>query len=908
MRPGTEPPGTLEWALLSDVALLARSGFRDPQRALRDLPENWRDDPSYVEALGRTPDPDGALRRLKRLDAYGNLEFLPLVGFGDYLTDVLARPEQSYRDKQIVDIAAADLSSEPTRASFERTSRALSDLADECVRQLLDDDRVAVIGMGKYGAQELNYASDIDVLFIGPDDATPAVRRLMQTMNGPPVIFRVDADLRPEGHDGPLVRTLDAYRSYYERWAQVWEFQSLIKSRFAVGDDELGRAFEALVGPFVWPETLAREAVEQVRVLKARAEQEIARRGLASREVKLGTGGIRDIEFAVQLLQLVHGRHHVELRERSTLGALDVLRSEGYVGEEDAHDLIDAYVFLRHVEHRLQLESGRQTHTLPTSDAKRELIGRAMGFNDLREFSSAFAHTTAVVRSIHERLFYRPLLEAFATAPALRPALSSDEAVERLTALGYDHAPRVRDAIVAMTSGGSRRAKLMRAILPGVLAWMAESPEPDAGMVRLSDVTRQLDAFPHVLTMLRDEPPIAELLCRVLGTGPVLAGLIEREPNIIGVLGGDLPEQHPRVLALSLVRRATSITSAITTLRRFKDGEFVRAAARDLGSGEDPAAFLSVSAELSDVGDACLDAALLTAWNETTARMGGEPPGSFAIVGMGRFGGRELSFASDLDVVFLSEHEADEQARLFHAAVAERIVSVLGTTPPIFRVDTELRPEGRSGAIVRSLDAYLEYYERRASLWEFQALTRARHVAGDPSLTSTLLDAVAPRVWRPSLEPADVDEIRHMKARIERERVRARDDPRFQVKLGIGGLADVEFTVQLLQMHHGAEHPDVRTPNTYDAIERLQAEGLVDARDAEWLRDAYLLLNRVRNHMFLLRGLVTDALPSRDDEIERLARSLGYGRMSRSSFLERYMRVTRRARRVTDRLFYGEET
>jgi glutamate-ammonia-ligase adenylyltransferase len=890
---------------LSDVALLARFGFRDPERALTDLPPNWRDDPSFYEELGRTPDPDGGLRRLKRLDALGDRTLIPVVGFGDYLTDVLARPSKSYRDTEIVRIAAADLSSEPTRASFERTSRALSDLADECVRQLLDDEEIAVVGMGKYGAQELNYASDIDVLFVGSEDATPSVRRLMQTMNGPPVIFRVDVDLRPEGRDGPLVRTLDAYRTYYERWAQVWEFQALIKSRFAVGDPALGRAFEELVVPFVWPETLARDAVEQVRVLKARAEQEIARQGLQAREVKLGTGGIRDIEFAVQLLQLVHGRHHVELRERSTLGALDVLGAEGYIGEEDAFDLVNAYVFLRHVEHRLQLEAGRQTHTLPEAPAKRELIARSMGFSELRDFEVAFSRTTGVVRSIHERLFYRPLLEAFATAPAVR--FSADEAIERLTALGYDRAPRVREAIAAMTSGGSRRAKLMRAILPGVLGWMAETPEPDAGMVRLADVTRTLDAYPHALTMLRDEPPIAELLCRVLGTGPVLAELIEREPSIITALGTDAPEQHPRVLALSMVRRATSISSAVTTLRRFKDGEFTRIAARDLSSGADASAFLSVSAQLSDVGDACLDAALQVAWNETTARLGGQPPGGFSIIGMGRFGGRELSFASDLDVVFIYEYDEDEEARAFHSTVAERIVALLGSTPPIFRVDTELRPEGRSGAIVRSLEAFREYYERRASLWEFQALTRARHVAGDPSLTAAFLDSVGPRVWRAELSAADVDEIRHMKARIERERVRAREDPRFQVKLGVGGLADVEFTVQLLQMRHGAEHPEVRTPNTYDAIDRLRTAGLIEPRDADWLRDAYLLLNRVRNHMFLLRGLVTDALPSRDDEVERLARSLGYGRMSRSRFLERYMRVTRRARRVTDRLFYGED-
>jgi glutamate-ammonia-ligase adenylyltransferase len=346
-------------------------------------------------------------------------------------------------------------------------------------------------------------------------------------------------------------------------------------------------------------------------------------------------------------------------------------------------------------------------------------------------------------------------------------------------------------------------------------------------------------------------------------------------------------------------------------MRRFKEGEFLRLATQDLAAGEDPDVFVRVSGRLSEVADSCLEAAVQLARNEQAERTGGPPPGGFTVIGMGRLGGREPSYASDLDVMFVYERDAQcpdgSDGRLFHSAVAEHVVSLLGATPPIFRVDTELRPEGRSGPIVRSLESYLVYYQRWASLWEFQALTRARHCAGDRSLSNRLIDAVAPRVWRPTLTGAEIEEIRHMKARIERERVKSREDARYQVKLGVGGLADVEFTVQLLQMRNGHAYPQIRTSNTLKAIEALEEVGLMEARDAAWLRDAYLLLNRVRNHMFLLRGIATDALPSRDEDLERLARSLGYGRLSRSRFLERYRRVTRRARRVTDRLFYGEK-
>jgi glutamate-ammonia-ligase adenylyltransferase len=951
--------GSGETAPRSDeTAHLARHGFRSPQDALRELPAGWNSDERWrelVHILGDTADPDAGLRRLQRLgervveralaDVNRARPLLVLLGFSDYLTDLLVRtpglpPEligaraskrddlHEFRDAGFVRIAANDLANAPDEVSFRRTGAALAELADGCVARFLSEGGrttgLSVMAMGKYGGEELNYASDIDVLFVVRDQASVgqaerAARELIQRLTGPPTLFRVDADLRPQGRDGPLVRTLDAYRAYYERWAHVWEFQALIKCRFAAGDTQVGADFMELIQPFVWPEELAAEAIEQVRELKARAEREVARRGLATEQVKLGRGGIRDVEFAVQLLQLVHGRHHPELRIRSTLDALAILAAEGYVGETDAADLSDAYVFLRHTEHRLQLDRGRQTHTLPPAGLRREHLARGLGFRDTdhasaeEAFEQRWVQVTAVVRTIHERLFYRPLLEAFTGAPAVRPTLSNEEADERLAALGFDRPPRARGAVATLTSGSTRRAKLMRALLPAALSWMAETPEPDQGMLRLVDVAKQLDPLPHLLAVLRDEPPVAELLCKALGTGPVLAAMLERDASLIGALSEDRPRDvPPRDQAIALTRRARERDEAVTALRRFKDGAFLRLATHDLSAGDEPEVFVRTGAELSDVGDACLEATVEVARREQAEEVGGVPPGGFSIVAMGRYGGRELSYASDLDVMFVYERDEKcpdgSEARLFHSNVAERVMRLLGSVPPIFRVDAEVRPEGRNGPIVRSLESYLLYYDRWASLWEFQALTRARHAAGDRSLTSRLLDSVAPRVWRPTLTGAEVAEIRRMKVRIERERLGPRQDPRLQMKLGTGGLNDVEFTVQLLQMSHAYRIVEARTGNTLAALEALHEAGVVEDRDFAWLRDAYLLLNRVRNHLFLLRGLVTDALPTRDEELERLARSLGYGRLSRSRFLEHYRRVTRRARRVTNRLFYGEES
>jgi glutamate-ammonia-ligase adenylyltransferase len=908
---------------------------------------------ALLERLGRVADPDAALRRLHRLpppilervldDPSRAAPLLAAFGFSEWITDVVVNapaiagellgdppPERTglFETKQaaLARIAATDLATAPTRESFTRTGTGLAAMADEGVRAALGEvapgGALAVMAMGKYGGSELNYASDIDVLFVfgrgDADDAERSARRVMARLAGPPAVLRVDADLRPQGKDGPLARSLDAYRAYYARWAEAWEFQSLIKCRLAGGDAETGMAFLELIRPHVWPEKWARQTVQQIRALKERVERMVDRSGLSDRQLKLAPGGIRDVEFAVQLLQLVHGRAHEELRSPNTLEALDALGAGGFVAESDASELAAAYVFLRHLEHRLQLVGGRQTHTLPDQPDAREHLARGLGYRDtarqgaLERFERDYRERTGLVRRIHEKLFYRPLLDAFAAAPAIGPSLEPEEAADRLRALGFDRPPASRDAIIRLTTGPSRHAKVMRAILPGLLAWLAETPEPDAGLRRLADLAMGLEERPHMLATLRDEPAVAELLSRTLGSGPVLAELMLRDPALLAELSrpGSPSESHALAVEASALVRARPGDEARAALLRFRRVAFLRTAARDIASGEALDAFASSGRELSATADACLEAANEMAAAEAAERAGGRPEGGFAVVGMGRLGGSELGYGSDLDVMFVYEKDAlcpdGSESRLFHSRVAERIVEILSSVPPIFVVDPELRPEGRNGPIIRSLASYAAYYERWAKQWEFQALTRARHSAGEARVTQMLLSAVEDRVWPPALSAGQVAEIRHMKARMERERLGRGQDRMYQVKLGLGGLADIEFTVQLEQMRHGHAHPERRTPNTLDGIGKLEAAGLVAAPDAAWLRDAYLMLNRVRNHLYLLRGVSTDALPTADDELEQLARSLGYGRLSRSRFLEDYRRVTRRARAVCNRIFYGE--
>ncbi len=371
--------------------------------------------------------------------------------------------------------------------------------------------------MGKLGGRELNYASDVDVLFVHDGDtvrAEPIARSVLATMGSTSedgIVFRTDADLRPEGRSGPLTRTLDSYASYYEGWGQTWEFQSLLKARPVAGDDELGARFLDLTRPYVWPKVLETEAVREIRAMKGRSEDLTERKGLADRELKRGRGGIRDIEFAVQLLQLVHGRHDENVRSATTLDALHALATGGYVEEPDAARLDDAYRFLRTVEHRLQLYDEQQTHTIPNDERARTRLARVLGYRDhgeqsaLELFEEQHRAHQATVRSIHERLFFAPILDALAgTGP-----LSPEAAEERLAAFGFTDVARTRAAARELAYGLTRRSRLMQQLLPLILEWLSATPDPDLGLLQLRRLAEGPARSASLATTFRDAPVAA---------------------------------------------------------------------------------------------------------------------------------------------------------------------------------------------------------------------------------------------------------------------------------------------------------------------------------------------------------------------------------------------------------------
>jgi glutamate-ammonia-ligase adenylyltransferase len=456
-------------------------------------------------------------------------------------------------------------------ASFDVTSARLSDLADAVLdgalaaaRAELPADapgvRLAIIGMGKCGGRELNYISDVDVIFVaepeqGVDEAdalrtattlASSVMRLCSTHTAEGSIWEVDAGLRPEGRAGALVRTLRSHVGYYERWAKTWEFQALLKARAVAGDAGLGAAYVDAVLPFVWSAVDRDGFVSDVQAMRRRVEHNVPARD-ADRQLKLGRGGLRDVEFSVQLLQMVHGRSDVMLRSPNTLGALESLATWGYVGREDAASLASAYRFLRTLEHRIQMHRMVRTHVVPDDDGDLRRLGRAMGFgtDPARALADAWQRKAHEVRRIHEKLFYRPLLDAVARLDSGQARLTPQAARDRLDALGFRDPVGALNHIEALTAGVTRRATIQRTLLPVMLGWFADAPDPDAGLLGFRRVSDALGGTPWYLRLLRDESACAERLARVLASSRYASELLLRAPDGVAMLA-DAAELRPR--------------------------------------------------------------------------------------------------------------------------------------------------------------------------------------------------------------------------------------------------------------------------------------------------------------------------------------------------------------------------
>lgn len=942
----------------------------DPDAALRELVDLLRIDSTLVRQLLAIPDASSRLIRVLGASA-GLAEFfsrhpgeLTVLAEGraelprlpELAADLLeasrvdevtpnAEPDDAWNRlrvryrRRLAEIAAWDLEQQDAAAGLPLVACALAELAAAALdaslaiaRRAISGPRapgvfdpaevaatrLAVIGMGKGGASELNYLSDVDVIYVAEGDeeqglstgrAVDIATRLAVLMTRgvneaaiEPGLWEVDANLRPEGRDGALVRSLGSHLAYYDRWAKSWEFQALLKARPLAGDRNLGERYVAAVAPRVWNSSARENFVESVQGMRERVTDNIPDDEVDI-QLKLGPGGLRDIEFTVQLLQLVHGQVDESVREAGTLPALAALAAAGYIGRVEAEAFAADYRILRLMEHRLQLQRLRRTHLMPRDERAQRVLARGTGLaTTAGELLELWAGVKQRVRGLHERLFYRPLLAAVAAIPVEGMLLSNEQAEARLAAIGFRDSRGALSHIAALSGGFSRKASIQRALLPVMLRWLSDGADPDYGLLafrRLSDAMGQTHWY---MRMLRDSSGAAERLTRVLSGSRFVGELLERIPEAVAWLE-DETELRPHSLAelreetASIIARHETPDAAATVMRTARRREILRLAlsymlgfctVEELGLG------------LSDITSDLIDGIL-------AAVRGVDDGIEFAVIGMGRLGGRELGFGSDADVVYVYRDGTleGESAQKRAAFIIKELNRLSEDSRMPLDLDIGLRPEGKNGAVVRSLDSYRAYYQRWSLTWEAQALLRASGVAGDASLQRDFEYMSDDTRYPAEISERAVREVKRIKARVESERLPQAADPTRHLKLGRGSLSDVEWFVQLLQLQHANAMPELRTTSTLEALEAAASAGLIIPKEARMLRAAWIFASRARSAMTLWTNKTADVLPEGRRSLDGVARLMGYPPGSASVLEQDYLAVTRRARGVFERRFYG---
>jgi glutamate-ammonia-ligase adenylyltransferase len=837
-------------------------------------------------------------------------------------------------------IAARELLAHPGH-DVDVTARELGDLAEACCEAALHEALTwaearfgppitaggevcpfVVIGMGKLGGRELNAGSDVDLmLFYETDDGragelspheyfTRVAQRFVTTLDEPTaegIVWRVDLRLRPEGTRGPLVNALAAAERYYETWGRTWERAALVRARPVAGDLRFGARLLEALSPFVWRRTVDPRIVEEMKAMLVRARAEAGQP--ANEDLKIGPGGIREVEFFAQSLQLVWGGREPRVRGTSTLDALRRLRARGFVSEREEAELSDAYLFLRRLEHRIQFATGLQTHAMPPDAAMRERIARSLGYDG----SGALAAELGVVRA-----------RVAARYASLGQEPSHDLSFERLAAaLDADDETAVA-AAAGDVFGGAASGDLPRHLM--ALARRPDAPlgattrDKDAPFARLlvdalagaadpEQATRLLAAFFARLTTpglyvraLADDPRMVRALTSLLGAsaflGEALVGHPDLADRVVYARGVPTPEAARAQVdeeVAALGRDAGDVDALVGALRRAKRHVTFEVGLADL-AGE------LATREAAHVLTALADATLEHACRFSMRERGLEGGRGLVLVAMGKLGGRELGYGSDLDVLFVYE-DPDEDAPERYARIAQRVLRLLGTPHgegPGYELDTRLRPSGSHGLLVVSLEAFARYQAEQAEAWERQALVKARICAGDEDLAARVL-AVATEAAYERGAP-DPERVHHLRTRMERELTHEhldRPPARYDVKLGRGGVVDVEFATQWLQMQNGRD-PRVRTTETVVALAALETCGYLEPALADALREGWLFLRRLEQRLRVSHGTSATLLDEGAPGLAALARRMGMHDAPRAraevALLERYAMITREVR------------
>ena len=734
-----------------------------------------------------------------------------------------------------------------------------------------------VLGMGKLGGQELNYSSDVDVLFVYSEEGSvfnepPGDRKAprptlsnhqffnrlaeafiaeVSRMTPEGALYRIDLRLRPEGDAGPLSRSLAGYENYYAQWGQTWERMMLIKARGVAGDEALAAEFLETIQPFRYPRSVNESVLHEVVAVKARIENEVLKADELERNVKLGRGGIREIEFVVQAQQLLRAGRQPFLQGAQTLPGLAKLVQYELLSAEESRLLAEAYVFLREVEHRLQMEDNRQTHTIPTDRRAQERLARLMDFTTLAGFKAAHQTHTHHVRRIFDRLLKADTGENKAASPFPRRFEGAESEWKKLLAAhafkDVEKAFRVLREFVGgpgYVHVSPRTSDLAHQLLPRLFA-LCPQPKPGvpagtpppAGKVPLSDpdrVVTRLDSFisaygarATLFELWNSNPAIFELLVLLFDRSEFLAELAIRTPDLVDelVISGRLRQRKSAEETLRDLRHGLRDEDQQLWLRRYHQTELMRIGLRDILGLADFEQYLT---ELSCLAEACLQYALEVVMRKHKLKA---PP--FVIIGLGKLGGAEIDYGSDLDVIFVADSKAKKLTTLARLALeVVDLVSARTEQGMVFRMDARLRPDGEKGLLVNTLSAYEEYYRQRALLWEIQSLTRTRSVAGDmklgaqfQALAATLTNFRPPALPLAAYVPDWKQKIHQMRMRIEKERTPTGKDD-LAIKTGKGGLMDAEFIAQALCLEQGWQEA-----NTLRVLDRGRTAGVLPEAD-----------------------------------------------------------------------------
>lgn len=825
---------------------------------------------------------------------------------------------------KLLQITDFDLSHTDYREPIKAVTAALSDLAAGALEgalklareqtlqegrfdaQAIAQTKLAVIAMGKCGARELNYVSDVDVIYVADGDAeqtieiaTKLATKLARIISEPslePGLWQVDPNLRPEGKSGALVRRLESHLAYYEKWAEEWEFQALLKARFVAGDSELGARYESTIKPLVWSRTNRSAIVESARHLRKRV-LDLIPAGEKDREIKLGRGGLRDVEFTAQLMQLVHGVTNESVRVPDTLSALEALAESGFISRKDSAAFSRHYQTLRAIEHRVQLSRLRRDHLFPNSETELRRVARGLGLKT-QELEQIWRSVRLEVAALHDSVFYRPLLMAMANLEPGDISLSEREVQERLSALGFRDPKGAQAHISALTSGVSRRATIQRTLLPVLIRWMADGVDPDRALISFRRLSESLGETHWFLRMLRDSSGAAERLMRVLSSSEYIAKLLEHIPDSSEWFGDEealrpIPLEGISSEMASVAERAGDVGSAAEAIRNIRRREVLRVS---IGAVLGVTTLEEISLGLSEITDAYITNMLELAKSEINAEF------DVAVVAMGRWGGEELGFGSDADGMLVYDSQ-DLTSQAHGEQIAQRLLTLVRDYLLEFELDLGLRPEGKNGPLIRSLQGYAGYYERWAEPWEFQALLRARVVSGSVKLQDSFKSLIDSYRYPESVPAKTLIEIRRIKARVEHERLPQGADPARHLKLGRGSLSDVEWLVQLMQIAHAATHPSLKTISTVKALRELGELGIIDRESSDRLLAGWMIASRSRSAQVLASDKRLDVLPTDLRQLEAMARILEYQPGGASQFEQDYLAATRKSRSAFEKYF-----